>query len=383
MKLSDFIKKDVDLVVEEWEAFARTEIPAGKKLAGEALRDHAKSILLAVVGDLETTQTAQAQSDKSRGAAPRNSKKLTTAAKEHAMHRFEQNFTLDQMVSEYRALRASVIRRWEEQIGSVKHAMLDELIRFGETMDQALTESISWYSGKVDDSRNLLLGVLGHDLRTPLSTVRMSAQLLLRSEVLDDRLTKAATRIVNATDVMRTMIGDLLDFTQTSLGVALPISPVAGDFGEMCEDVVTEVSALHPERVVKFECAQNLTGQWDSGRVRQMLSNLIGNAVQHSEAPTPVSVFVTGDSDAVTLRVHNEGLGIPDDIRGRLFEPLMHATDHSQGRFTSSSGLGLGLYIAREIVVAHHGSIEVESADEDGTSFTVRMPKRPPRTKTA
>ena len=381
MKLSDLTKREVDHVVEEWESFARTEIPAGKNLSAEALRDHAKSILLAVVADLETPQTEQAQSQKARGAAPGNSMRLTAAAQVHAKHRFQQNFTLNEMVSEYRALRASVIRRWYEQIGSVETAMLDELVRFGEAMDQSLTESISWYAGKVDDSRNLLLGVLGHDLRTPLSAVRMSAQFLLRSEGLDGRLTKAATRIVNSTDVMRTMVGDLLDFTQTSLGVALPVSPVAGDFSEMCQDVVTEVAALHPERVVNFEGAQNLTGCWDGGRIRQMASNLIANAVQHSASPTPVSVVVTGDTDAVSLRVHNEGLSIPENTRGTLFEPLMRATEHPHDRYTGSSGLGLGLYIAREIAVAHHGSIEVESTDEDGTSFTVRLPRRANRRK--
>lgn len=381
MKLSELVKKDIDRVVEEWEAFARTEIAAGKNLSAESLRDHAKALLLAVIEDLETSQTSQAQNDKSRGGAPGNSEELTAAAQVHAKHRFEQNFTLNQMVSEYRALRASVIRRWEQQKGPLKHAMLEELVRFGETIDQAMTESISWYSQKVEDTRNLLLGVLGHDLRQPLSTVRMSAQLFLRAEGLDGRLTKIATRIFNSTDVMRTMVGDLLDFTQTALGVALPISPVAGDFSEMCEDVVTEVAALHPERALTFEGAPDLTGFWDAGRVRQMASNLLANSVQHSAAPTPVTVVVTGDSDAVSLRVHNEGLSIPETIRSTLFEPMMRATDHPHDRYTGSSGLGLGLYIARAIVVAHDGSIEVESSDEGGTSFTVRLPRRATRRK--
>lgn len=116
MKLSDLTKREVDHVVEEWESFARTEIPAGKNLSAEALRDHAKSILLAVVADLETPQTEQAQSQKARGAAPGNSMRLTAAAQVHAKHRFQQNFTLNEMVSEYRALRASVIRRWTNRL---------------------------------------------------------------------------------------------------------------------------------------------------------------------------------------------------------------------------------------------------------------------------
>lgn len=218
-----------------------------------------------------------------------------------------------------------------------------------------------------------------HKMRRGSVSCRVQG-LFLRSEGLDGRLTKVATRIVNSTDVMRTMVGDLLDFTQTALGVALPIAPVAGDFSEMCEDVVTEVAALHPERVVNFEGAQNLTGCWDGGRVRQMASNLIANAVQHSSSPTPVTVVVTEDTETVSLRVHNEGLSIPEDIRATLFEP-MRAPKRPDDRHTGSSGLGLGLYIARAIAVAHHGSIEVESADEDGTSFTVRLPRRATRRK--
>jgi len=229
MNLAKYIQQELDHIVEEWEGFARSNIPPARDLSVEELRDHARVLLQAVIADMQIEQAGQAQNAKSRGDLPNNSPQVTETSQAHAEHRFSQGFTLNQMVSEYRALRASVLRRYIEATGEVDRAVLDCVIRFGETMDQGLTEAIAWYVGKVTESRGLLLGVLGHDMRTPLGAARMLAQFLLQSEPLDKDQMKSVVRIVNSTGRMRAMVDDLLDFTQTALGVKLPISPAPFD----------------------------------------------------------------------------------------------------------------------------------------------------------
>ena len=373
MTLAQLIQREIDNIVGEWEQFARTSIPPAQDLSPEELRDHARLLLLAVAADLQTAQDSEDQHDKSRGNLPGNSPQITEMARAHAQHRFEQRFTLDQMLSEIRALRASVLRRWVDQCTACDRAAVEDLIRFGEAMDQALTEAVTLFGGKIAESRGLLLGVLGHDIRTPLGAVRMSAQLLERTKGLDERQSKAVQRILSSSDSMRTMVEDILDFTQTSLGTRLPITREKCDLKVVCAEVVAELEALHPQRSVLLECAGDLAGEWDAGRVGQMVSNLVTNAIQHGDPGMAVTVRVDSHGDEVTVDVHNRGNPIPADSSGRLFEPMAHSKDVGGDRHTGSSGLGLGLYIARQIAVAHGGSIEVRSSAPDGTRFIARL----------
>lgn len=371
--LPDLIKREVDNIVGEWEHFARTSIEPAEHLSPEELRDHARLLLLAVAADLQTAQGAADRHDKSRGDLPDNSPQITRTAHEHALHRFQQRFTLDQMLSEVRALRASVLRRWVEQDGASEQGAVDQLIRFGEAMDQALTESVAFFGAKVELSRGLLLGVLGHDIRTPLGAVRMSAQLLERTKGLDERQSKAVQRIISSSDTMRTMVDDLLDFTETSLGTRLPISRAPCDLSAVCIEVGAELEALHPERKIQLNLAGDLTGDWDVARVGQMVSNLLRNAIQHGNPDLPVTVTVSGNPDDVTVEVHNQGRPIRPESRETLFEPMGQTKDMGGDRHSGSSGLGLGLYIAREIAVAHGGSLDVVSTEADGTTFIARL----------
>ncbi len=378
MKLSEFTDAEIEHIIQEWVSFARTILPVAKDLSEEGLRDHARVLLQAMVKDMRALQSEQAQLEKSQGNLPDNAPEITKTARAHAQHRFSQGFTLDQMVSEYRALRASVIRRWAEQHEGGERDMLNELTRFGETMDQGLTESVSWYDSNALASRNLLLGVLGHDMRSPLGTARMSAQFLLATKGLDGEQTTAVVRILRATEKMRTMMSDMLDFTQTAFGVKLPIARLAINVGQVGHEVVAELEALHPGRTIDFESAGELRGEWDATRVGQMMSNLIANALQHGDRSTPVRVTVKGDAEGVTVKVHNEGLPLSAATRRTLFEPLKQPVEPGSDRHSGSSGLGLGLYIAREVAVAHGGTLDVVSTELEGTTFSARLPHRPP-----
>ena len=370
---AQFLEHNLDAIVDEFEAFARTSGQAALHLSSKDLRDHAKLVLQAIAADMATGQSPSSQHEKAEGHATNASfSRVMKTARLHAQHRFQQGFTLPQMLSEYRALRASAIRRWTAQLRAEDVDQVDELTRFGEAVDEGLTESIGWYSKRLEDSRNLLIGILAHDLRGPLGAVRMSAEYLLRTDRLEDGELRAATRIVASTTRMAGYVGDLLDFTQTLLGDALPLARTPLNLASLCEDVVDELRAAHPNSTVQVEVQSTPSGSWDGSRLSQLLSNLVTNAIIHGDAEQPVTVTVAEVDGMATLAVHNEGDPIPAEDLPTLFQPLMQKQPmHPRNR--GSSGLGLGLYIAREIAVAHGGTLQVASAHETGTTFTARL----------
>jgi signal transduction histidine kinase len=378
MRLADFILGNTEAILAEWEVFARGTV-AGATMDKLALRDHAAVILRATARDMMSAQTAAQQSAKSMGRedAGEESVRLDGASEEHGVGRVASGFDLAEVVSEYRALRASVIRLWRESGPDSDRRDLDDLTRFNESIDQSLTEAVLSYQRRINQSRQMFLAILGHDLRNPLNSMLMSGEALARSGQLDARLSRMASQISASAAAMGGMISDLLDFTSTGLGVAIPLAPAAMDLETLCREVVEETRAAHPECTLRFEAEGDLTGEWDATRLRQVVSNLLGNALQHGAQHCPVDLTVSGghgeDMDVV-LTVRNDGPPILPDAMARLFDPLVRGSASGQQRRAGS--IGLGLYIAREVVTAHGGTIEVTSSVEDGTVFTVRLPRR-------
>jgi signal transduction histidine kinase len=175
------------------------------------------------------------------------------------------------------------------------------------------------------------------------------------------------------------MIGDLLDFTGGGLGVGMPVSPAPLDLRGLCAEVVDEVRAAHPGRTVRFEPHGDLAGEWDAARLRQLVSNLLGNAVQHGGDTGPVDLAArTEGTTHVRLDVRNGGPPIPPDLLPTIFDPLVRGSAAAEPKKQRRPGsIGLGLYIAREVATAHGGTIDVASSEAEGTVFTVRLPRRP------
>ena len=374
MRLADFIEKNYEPILTEWVAFAETCGPAGGVMDRDALRDHALQMLHVIVADLRTPQSAAEQTKKSKGHADSGDDGVETAAEVHGAGRAESGFTVGEMVAEYRALRASVVRLWIKAQGSLTGDDLQDLMRFNEAIDQALAESITRYTLDVDHSREMFLAILGHDLRSPLSAVTMASQFMLElGELAEPNLT-LTTRILRSSKRMNQMVGDLLDFTRTRLGPGVPIVRQEMDVAKETALAVEEMSAAYPESVIQLETSGDTKGKWDSGRVSQVIANLLGNAVQHGSATTPIVVKVRGDAKEVVLHVHNGGRPIPPSDLAGIFNPLkrLRSGDTPAG---ATSSLGLGLYIVERIVSAHGGSIDVQSTKESGTSFTVHLPR--------
>ncbi|MFP2961328.1 ATP-binding protein [Myxococcus sp. 1LA] len=220
----------------------------------------------------------------------------------------------------------------------------------------------------------LLIGIVSHDLRNPLSAISMSATALLRREGLDERLRKGLGRILSSAERATRMLRDLLDFTQARLGGGIPMEPRWLDFHELTRHVVDEVRLARPERTLELECRGDGYGQWDADRLAQVITNLVNNALSYSPDHCPVRIRTHGLRGDVVLTVHNSGEPIEPELRARLFEPMKRPE-----RKATRGGLGLGLFIVKHIVDAHGGAVRVHSTEQEGTTFQARLPRRPPQ----
>jgi signal transduction histidine kinase len=363
MSLSAFIRERQEEIIVEFAVFAKTLMPTGADMSEVELRDHAEEMLTAVVQDLATAQDADEQSRKSKGHGSAHAMKAS--GRLHADHRIKHGFTFRSVIAEFRALRATVLRLYEESGASD----LTEVRRFNEAVDEALHESMEQFAEKADLFRDQFIGVLSHDLRGPLGAVIAGAALLAVPEDNPQRRGRVVTRMMRSAQRMERMIGDLLDLTCARLGGTILLRRSEADLQKLCEEVVLESRAAHPEALLQVTTRGNLVGYWDADRLLQVVSNLVGNAIQHGDG-TPVIVMAEDEGEQVTLAVHNGGAPIPPNVTPSIFEPLARG-----GRAGGGHSIGLGLFIARTIVTAHGGEISVTSSREHGTTFTARLPK--------
>jgi phosphoserine phosphatase RsbU/P len=223
----------------------------------------------------------------------------------------------------------------------------------------------------------MFLAILGHDLRTPLGAIYTSAKFMLEAGELEEPHRSLVSRIASSATRTTSMVGDLLDFTRSRLGGGIPIVRAELDLGKVVHDVVGEISAAHPERKIEAVIPAEQRGEWDAARISQALANLLGNAVEHGSPGTTIMVELRGEEDGVAISVHNRGAVIPADRLDGLFNPMKVKDAPPKPSAGGPTGnLGLGLYIAERIVNAHRGRIEVESSEEDGTTFTLHLPYR-------
>jgi signal transduction histidine kinase len=371
MRLAAFIRSNIEQISSEWEVFAATLLPE-EEFSASVLRDGIFDILNEIAADMDRAQSIEQQQGKSEGD-PRRFQHIENAAERHALARVKMGLSSRQVISEFRALRATVIRLWQRDFMAIDQVSFYDLMRFNESIDQALTEAAARYTEEMDKSRELFLGMLGHDLRNPLGAISGFAELQLLSKS-PDRHAHFASQILICAGRMSHMITDLIELTRVRLGAGLSINPTRTCMRQICTNVIEEMRSIYPKRFFDLKCAEEIPGEWDEAKLSQVLSNLLGNAVQHGAVDSPVAVTAKKDKHEVVLSVHNEGAPIPAEIIPKLFDCLFQGASRQRAADDNSTSLGLGLYIAKEIIAAHGGTIEVQSSEDEGTTFVVRFP---------
>jgi PAS domain S-box-containing protein len=225
---------------------------------------------------------------------------------------------------------------------------------------------------RVQEFQERFLAILGHDLRNPLAALDMGAGIL-RQRTTDPAMLRVIDRMHASSLRMSLMIEQILDLTRSRLARGIELTPAPMDLRDAITRIVDELRTAHPARVVEVRCP-SLPGTWDRDRLEQVLSNLLGNALLYGDPAKPVTVEAWADDLGVHLEVHNEGPPIPADIQPTLFDPFRRGERDS--RTSKTAGLGLGLYISNEVVLAHGGTLELRSSPDEGTTFRVNLPLR-------
>jgi len=217
-----------------------------------------------------------------------------------------------------------------------------------------------------------LIGIAGHELRNPLTVVLAASQQFAHA-MTSDRDNRTAARLLRNARRMDRVVRDLVDYAQAQSEGRLSIAPREVDFHELCVRVLASLSSLHPERAVSYQRGDEGRGTWDPDRLEALLENLLVNALKYGAADRPVYVGWYAEPTELVLKVHNHGPPIPPSVLPHIFDPFQRGEQHGV-----RDSLGLGLFIVKQIVAAHGGSIQVRSDRESGTAFVVRLPYAAP-----
>lgn len=372
MRLAAFIRSNENEIVAAWEEFAQQYLPAAVHMDRVALRDHIVGLLRFIADDLETPETERERSAKAKGQGPKGGGANDSAAETHADLRFTGGFDTVEMLSEFRALRASVTKLWRAAWDEPED-IIPDLLRFNESIDQVMTESLSRYTEKLNYAGTLLVGTLVTDFRKTLTAVSDSAQILASGK-LDHQQTQLVSRIESGASHVDLVVSDLIDAVRVRIGEGVSIKLAPMDMTEAVRDAAKKFKVAYPNREILVETAGNLKGNGDIARIRQILSILIESAIRHGLKASKISMAAKGRVHELVLSVHTEGV-IPTDTVATIFDPLTR--EHDEGMASSRTPrLNLGLFIVKGIVTAHGGKITVVSDEKQGTTFTAQLPRQ-------
>lgn len=370
MQLADFIRANPDNIERAWEDFARTLTPLTADLSDSILRDDLRAILIAMADDMETAQSPSRQQAKSRGRGFRGGA-LDQISAIHARARLASGFSLEHAISEYRALRSSILFLWMRSAPQAHEIQLTDVTRFNETIDQAIAEIVRRYASESEVLNDRFVGALTHEIRNPLNAITLATAVFDNSP-LEQWQRDNVARIKKQTKSIGRMVDDLAIVVRSRMDVGLPLARESADLHALVEETLETLQPSYPGSIFILDKSGDVNGTWDKSRLQQMIFNLASNAVTHS-SDQQARITVRGAGADVVMTISNRGRPIPADQQALIFEPFVHKGSSASGH--PSSGLGLGLFVVREIVQAHKGSIEVASSESEGTTFTVRLPR--------
>ncbi|WP_124076982.1 sensor histidine kinase [Burkholderia gladioli] len=371
MTLADFIDANLADLVLNWSEYAQTLSPEGHPLPEPPLRQAGADILRAIAANMRSPQSAAQQHYKAQGSrdAEFDFNRLT---RRHADGRVGQGFDINDVVAEFRALRAAVLRRWAEAAPAASAHALQDMTRFNEAVDQALAETVRAYTSRAERSRDLFVAMVSHDLRSPLNAITTGAYVFGRAAGMSESAQRLVGIVERGAARMMAMLDDLLVFTQSRLSDTLPLHLELTDLSVLIPEALDELHAAFQATEVDLQLSGPLAGTWDRRRVQQLLMNLLTNAARYGDGR--IAVRTEGRDGQIILQVFNRGAAIPPELLPTLFDPLTRS--RSPNREGRAAGVGLGLFICQSIVHAHGGEIDVAST-EQGTTFTVTLPTQP------
>lgn len=355
-RVSEFLRSKQNEICALWEDEVRREVPAFRAMSRPVLLDHVHEFLDGLANWIDgRTEDAE------RG--------FSRLAEGHALQRLGYGVGLETLTREYSKLRVTLLR----MLMAVDPTpdVREEIVRLHEGMDRAINVAMHRYATRREEVRERFVAILGHDLRDPLSTVVISANMLASNPALKSEHRVVASRIVRACDRMQRMINDVLDFARGHLGTGIPANPTLNDMGEICRAAADEIIGANPQREIAVDISGDLRGAFDRDRVHQAMTNLLSNAIHHGEGRIEVRAYESEDRHAVVTEVTSHGEQIPEELRQRLFDPFAHGEMSGPRR-----GLGLGLFIVQQIAIAHGALCDVES-DATATTFSIRWPRTP------
>jgi signal transduction histidine kinase/ActR/RegA family two-component response regulator len=398
MRLADFMLANVEPILKEWEVFARGIWPDTSAGGTDpaTLRDHAKAILLATVPDMKSAQTKAQQSRKSKGAddTGHHGDVVDAASEQHGADRVASGFDLAALVSEYRALRASVLRLWHESTPTADLRAIEDVTRFNEAIDQSLAEAVDSFTRQVDQHRAALetehaaraasdslnrtkdefLAVLSHELRTPLTAIVLWVAMLRRATPSEKVLAEGLDAIDRSTQTQVRLIEDVLDVSRIVSG-KLDLDLRQCELIEIVKDSVDAVRPVAAARGITLDVQLNRSADRvavDAMRMQQVVGNLLTNALKFTPTGGRVGVALTSGPSEVRIEVNDTGEGIDAAVMPYIFDRFRQADSSTRRK---AGGLGLGLSIVKHLVEAHGGTVEARSDGRGkGATFTVRLP---------
>lgn len=349
--VAERIRSHVMELSARWETRAR-ELPELRHMSPPVLFDHMFELLEGLAAWIEGEHEIARRS-------------FDALLDGHALQRLGHGVSLETMIAEYNHLRSILM------IDLLALETTDQVrqstVRLHQGFDQAVSASLHRYEQAREQQRERFIAVLGHDLRQPLGTIAMSANVLTDTPATAD-VTGQATRIQRACARMSRLIDDILDFARGRLGAGIPVVPALHDVAEICRAAVDEVTAAHPGHPIELDLRGDLRGPFDRDRLLQALGNLLTNGIEHGGEPLALRAAETTEGRAVVVEVVSHGPAIPEDLLRQIFDPFATTSPRR--------GLGLGLYIVQQIARAHGGLCEATS-DVQATIFRMRLPRSP------
>jgi signal transduction histidine kinase len=349
-RVAELLRAESDRLVALWEIEVRRDLPATLKAQRPVLREHAYELLNGLAAWIE-------------GATDHATRAFGVIVEIPALQALGYGVGLETLVRELGQLRIVILR---EILARPDAAELhDGVLAMTAGVDHAIADATGRFAQQREDVRDRFIGILGHDLRDPLTSVQITARVLGRHP----KLKPHTDRIERSCERMLRMVGDVLDFARGHLGGGIPARPAPQDLGELCRLAADEIGAAHPKRSLSIELHGDLHANVDRDRVMQAMTNLIANAIQHGTGPIEVSARQADDHETIVTSVTSHGAPIPSQELARIFDPFARA-DAALAR----PGLGLGLYIVQQIALAHGAHCEVSSTPE-ATTFAIRWPR--------